>query len=300
MDNLKEINKFIEKRPQVKGAYGYGSGVFKQDGYTKKDKPQIDLILVVENLKDWHLKNIKLNPKDYSFTGKIFFKNASTEKMKKSTGITYLSNIEENGKVYKYGTIEEKDLIKYLETWESFYLAGRFQKPNLPIIEDKKLTKKIEENRKMALLTALLILDKEDNNLIDLYTSICSLSYLGDTRMKFAENPHKVSNIVKGSYENFKEIYGTKNNYYNTDENEKIILNKEKIEKDVTKLPKSLLDYIDDDTNDLDEIKNKIIEYFTNLNKKESSEQTLKGISTNGITRSIKYASQKVLKKIKH
>jgi translocator assembly and maintenance protein 41 len=60
-----EILKFINKRPKVIGAYGYGSGVFKQSGYTEKDKPQIDLILVVDNLKEWHNENMKLNSKDY-------------------------------------------------------------------------------------------------------------------------------------------------------------------------------------------------------------------------------------------
>lgn len=299
MKNIEEIKHFIEKRPKIKGAYGYGSGVFKQDGYTKKDKPQIDLILVVENLKDWHLQNIKLNPRDYSFTGKRFFKNAPVSKIKKSTGIAYLSNIEEDGKVYKYGTIEEKDLMRYLETWESFYLPGRFQKPNLPIIQDKKLTKLIEKNREQALLTALFFLNKEKCDLVELYTALCCLSYLGDTRMKFAENPHKVANIVKGSYDYFKETYGTSNEYFTTDKKENVTVKISKLQKAINSLPKSLLDYIGD-TEDLEEVKNKIIEYFTNLNKNESSEQTLKGISTNGVIRSVKYASQKVLKKIRH
>ena len=116
MNTNLEIEKFIKKRPEVKAAYGYGSGIFKQSGYTDKDKPQIDLILVVDNLKDWHLKNIKLNPKDYSLTGKVFFKNANESKLKGNTGITYLSNIEENNLVFKYGTIELKDLEKYLIT----------------------------------------------------------------------------------------------------------------------------------------------------------------------------------------
>ena len=37
--------------------------MFKQSGYTNKDKPQIDLILVVDDLKKWHLENMKLNSK---------------------------------------------------------------------------------------------------------------------------------------------------------------------------------------------------------------------------------------------
>ena len=84
-----------------------------------------------------------------------------------------------------------------------------------------------------------------------------------------------------------------------TDKKENVTVKISKLQKAINSLPKSLLDYIGD-IEDLEEVKNKIIEYFTNLNKNESSEQTLKGISTNGVIRSIKYASQKVLKKIRH
>ena len=33
------------------------------------------------------------------------------------------------------------------------------------------------------------------------------MSYNGDIRTWFAENPHKVENIVNGNYENFKTLY---------------------------------------------------------------------------------------------
>lgn len=299
MSTILEIEKFIKKRPDVKAAYGYGSGIFKQSGYTDKDKPQIDLILVVDNLKDWHLKNIKLNPKDYSFTGKVFFKNASESKLKGNTGITYLSNIEENNLVFKYGTIELKDLEKYLTTWESFYLPGRFQKSVYPVVENKSLAKKIDINRQKALYTALLTLPDDKNNLIDIYVQICGLSYLGDTRMKFAENPRKVLNIVEGSLDKFKEIYKTENEYFKIDKNNEIVINYNKLYSDINKLPSSLLEYLGDDIKDKEVVKEKILAYFTELNKEESTKQTIKGIYTNGIVRSVKYASKKVLKKIK-
>jgi hypothetical protein len=45
-------------------------------------------------------------------------------------------------------------------------------------------------------------------NTFDLYTTLCSLSYKGDIRMKFKmENPNKVSNIVKGSLDGLNELY---------------------------------------------------------------------------------------------
>ena len=301
MEKIDKIKKFIEKRPKVKGVYGYGSGVFKQSGYTDRDKPQIDMIFIVDDLKKWHLKNIRLNPKDYSFTAKLYFKNASISKLKGNTGIVYLSNIVEEGSVYKYGTIEEKDLEKYLQNWESFYLPGRFQKMVLPIIESDKITKMNEKNRESALFTALLTLPEDKNKLIDIYTQICGLSYLGDTRMKFAENPRKVLNIVEGSYDIFKNIYGTNNSYFKTNKKDEVTIDYAKLMKDIDKLPKSLLEYLEEDieNQNRDSIREKILTYFTELNKKESSKQTIKGLYSNGIIRSIKYASQKVLKKIK-
>ena len=69
-ENIKE---FVENRPEVIAAYGYGSGVFKQSGYNQNEQKQIDLIFVVDDLKKWHLANIEKNPNDYSYIGKYFF-----------------------------------------------------------------------------------------------------------------------------------------------------------------------------------------------------------------------------------
>lgn len=299
MENTQNIKKFVKNRPKVVAAYGYGSGVFKQSGYTDKDKPQIDLILVVDDLKKWHLENIKKNPRDYSFTGKLFFKYASVSKLKGLTGITYLSNIKKDGSIYKYGTIEKNDLVSYLETWNSFYLPGRFQKRILPIIDSKEIEVANEKNRNAVLLVALLTLPMNRNKLIDVYTGICGLSYLGDTRMKFAENPRKVLNIVEGSYDSLNEIYGKECPYFKILKDEKIEIAREKIIKDISLLPSGLLEYLENEK-DLQVVREKIISYFTELNKKESSKQTLKGLFTNGIIRSIQYASKKVMKKIHH
>ena len=46
-------------------------------------------------------------------------------------------------------------------------------------------------------------------DMIDLATTICQFSYRGDIRMKFKmENPDKVRNIVIGSFEGLKGLYG--------------------------------------------------------------------------------------------
>lgn len=285
------IEEFINKRPEVVAAYGYGSGIFKQAGYTSKDKPQIDLILVVDDLRKWHQENMKLNKNDYSFIGKIFFNHGKLSKLKGTTGITYVSNIKENGSVFKYGTIEEKDLIENLTTWKSFYMPGRFQKTIYPIKESTDLKEAINYNRESALLVSKYLQTQEELSNKDIYVTLCSLSYLGDTRMKFAENPRKVLNIVEGSFNELNNIYKVE---------EKVILDKEKQKEELKKLPKELLEYINDSLdNDDTIIRQRIIEYFTELNKKESSKQTIKGIYTNGIGRSISYASKKLTKRFK-
>lgn len=295
-----QIEKFISNRPEAIAVYGYGSGVFKQSGYTSKDKPQIDLIIVVDDLRKWHIENMKLNRHDYSLTGKIYFKHAKLSKLKGMTGITYVSNIEENNSVFKYGTIELSDLLNQLNTWEHFYLAGRFQKTIYPIKETDDLRKAIEKNRENALLVATYLQDKDIVAKKDILVTLCGLSYLGDTRMKFAENPRKVLNIVEGSFDEFNKIYKFDNDYLTEENNDTIIIDRNIVLERINDLPKGLLCSIKETLiNGDSEAKEKILEYFEELNKKESSQQTLKGLRTNGFSRSIKYALKKLAKRFK-
>ena len=130
-----------------------------------------------------------------------------------------------------------------------------------------------------------------NNTLDDLFLTICSLSYNGDTRMKIAENPNKIVNIVGASKEKFKEMYKFEDLY--TVEEEKIIF-----ELDLNDLPLELNNYIGSKEN-LEQVRKKILTYLSYLNKKESQTQTIKGIKTNGIIRSAKYAVAKILKKFR-
>lgn len=279
------IEEFLKERPSTVASFGYGSGVFKQLGYNNNDKVQIDLILVVNDIKKWHEENMKKNPKDYSFIGRKFFLNSNSNEIKGITGITYQSNIEYKNHLFKYGIIEYGDFVKHMQTWDSFYVPGRFQKPILTIKSNNFIDKLIIENRKNACKVSLLCLDS--NELKDLYLTICSLSYSGDTRMKVAENPKKVDNIVGASFDKFNEMYDFDDLYT---KNGDLIESKGISDS----LPLSLEKYVKDDKS-----KQKIMEYLSDLNKKESSIQTFKGIKTNGIVKSIKYGFAKVLKKFR-
>lgn len=279
------IKEFLNERPEVVAAFGYGSGVFKQLGYDSKEKPQIDLILIVNDMKLWHKENIKKNPKDYSFMGRNFFLNSSLDEIKGITGITYQSNIEYKGHLFKYGIIEYGDFVRHMQTWDSFYVPGRFQKPILTIKSNNFIDELILQNRRNACKVGLLCLNNKD--LKDLYLTICNLSYSGDTRMKVAENPKKVDNIVGASYDKFNEMYNFNDLYQKNGE-------RIEYEIDIDELPSSLEKYIKDD-----KTKEKVMEYLSDLNRKESSLQTMKGIKTNGIVKSLRYGLAKVLKKFR-
>ena len=279
------IKEFLNERPEVVAAFGYGSGVFKQLGYDSKEKPQIDLILIVNDMKLWHKENIKKNPKDYSFIGRNFFLNSSIDEIKGITGITYQSNIEYKGHLFKYGIIEYGDFVRHMQTWDSFYVPGRFQKPILTIKSNNFIDELILQNRRNACKVGLLCLNNKD--LKDLYLTICNLSYSGDTRMKVAENPKKVENIVGASYDKFNEMYNFNDLYQKNGE-------RIEYEIDIDELPSSLEKYIKDDRT-----KEKVMEYLSDLNRKESSLQTMKGIKTNGIVKSLRYGLAKVLKKFR-
>lgn len=174
-------------------------------------------------------------------------------------------------------------------------MPGRFQKVVFPIIETDGLKEAIKINRKNALIIAAYLLNSEYLNKKELLNMICSLSYLGDTRMKFAENPNKIKNIVNGSYEELLKIYN-----FNTDYITKIDKDHVKIDLDTLRynsilFPLALKKYLNYDIK-----RDKIRNYLEQLNKNESIEQTIKGIKTNGIIKSVDYASKKLAKKFKH
>ena len=297
---MEKIESFIGDRPDTLGVFGYGSGIFKQTGYTDKDKPQLDLILVVDNLKKWHSMNMKLNKGDYSLLSKATFSLAKDDTLKGSTGITYISNIEAYGSVFKYGTIEINDLIHHLMNWDSYYLAGRFQKLVSTIKSTPLLNDAIEMNRKNALMLASYLQEKDEVTKSDILITLCGLSYLGDIRKTFkAEKSTKVKDIVTGGYDKFLDIYDFNTTYSQT-EGDIVKLDKEILRYYLKTLPFSLYTYIECYMKEPDEvIRTKIVEYITKLNKQESSEQTIEGIFTNGVVDSVAYAAAKLKKGLK-
>lgn len=283
-----ELQLIVSKfEAPVEYAFGYGSGVFKQTGYEDfsslsmskqtsnsmmmMSRPQIDLIIAVDDPIQFHTINMKQNPSHYSsikYGGSHFL----TVLQNLGAGIFFNPFVTIAGHEVKYGVVSMSRLIQDLSLWDSFYLAGRLQKP-VKIIKNHDVIKYWNQlNLKSAATLAKHLLQKENNkfNEFEFYKKITGLSYLGDIRYTVGgENPNKVNNIINQNFHNFQLYY--KPIY------DDVILN------DKEYLPPGY------------SIENSLKILERNI-RRTSAIQTLKGILTAGATKSIKYAWNKKMK----
>lgn len=206
-----EFDRYLSGLPEYEFAITYGSGVFPQKGYSAKDvrNAMLDVILGVENLEEWHLVNLAKNPQHYSWIRHL---NAKSVAKLDEVGFGHvLYNRSEMGperekRPVKYGVISLSSLKRDLLTWDSLYVAGRLQKPVCILKAREDIIRSMNENLKSAVLAVLPLLPPRFSAR-ELFLAITGLSYNGDIRTWFAENPNKVENIVSGNYDYFNELY---------------------------------------------------------------------------------------------
>lgn len=292
--NNDKIFDFISTLPEVVDIIGYGSGVKNQEGYTDDIKRQIDLILTVNDIYEFHKLNFKKYPNIYSNIGIKLIKHVNNI----GTDINYVSNIDYKNNTYKIGVINKNDLSKDLITWDNMYMAGRCQKPISTLKIRDKVKNEIIYNRLNALKIALLLNHNKTITEQELYETICSLSYIGDIRMTMhCENPDKIKNIVNGSKIEFREIYNEVNDNLFDIKNNIISTNTDKILNSILDIPDSLLKYLhkhmDLNNINIDELNNNIINYLKITNFKSSIAQPIKSIIINGTEKSLNYLKEK-------
>lgn len=288
----------------------------------------IDLIIAVDDPLNFHRKNIEVNKKHYSFL-KYFGPRAVTH-IQEGLGAKIYYNpfvvIDDGKDLIKYGVIKTQDLINDLLDWETLYVSGRLHKPVTVITGSKDpsepLAKALKINLQSAIHASLLLLDETFSE-ETLYWTICSLSYFGDFRMIFGEEKNKVSNIVKPQIPLFRKLYhpylhghamepfiqwNPNTNTFVQDLNPQVILHH------LNLLPKNVqrnlylmwsknrggsID-LEDVLQNLSErgygLSEKVRQAVSSITKQSSWSQSLKGILTAGIFKSVRYARRKVFK----
>ncbi|KAL3609662.1 hypothetical protein D5086_000682 [Populus alba] len=121
-------------------------------------------------------------------------------------GVHFNPFVTWNDKMLKYGVVRMHDLVQDVLHWERFYLCGRLQKPVHILVDNLDIGDVNSVNLRAAVSAALLLLPSKFTE-EDLYSKICSLSYMGDLRMLFAEDKNKVKRIIEGQFGLFQLMY---------------------------------------------------------------------------------------------
>ena len=111
---MSHIHEFLSTLPDSIFCFTYGS-TFLSASTTGKNSSQIDLILCVDDPRDWHRKNMEMNPNHYYFASKYFGPQFIINSSEKAGKIHYNPYISYKNLVYKYGVISKKDLTEDLK-----------------------------------------------------------------------------------------------------------------------------------------------------------------------------------------
>lgn len=305
---------------------GYGSKVIKQSCNDLSTNDMIDLIIAVDNPYEWHQENLMRNPHHYSFLKYLPNSVSNIVNLQERFGsqVYYNPFAKSDGYNLKYGVIKTNHLIDDLCRWTHLYVAGRLHKPVKYVVDtsdaNKALKSAIAFNKESALRAAMLLLP-ETFSPIELYKKITGLSYMGDFRMMFGEDKYKVDRIVTSQIEQFDSLYMQiirRKESVHWNEGKKVFtqdLSPGALVKNLEGLPKAVrLSICKDHSKAARSIESHIVlssvarsidcdkivaRAISSIVKRSSLSQSLKGLITAGLSKSINYSCRKLVKSLK-
>ncbi|KAB2055671.1 hypothetical protein ERO13_A11G047300v2 [Gossypium hirsutum] len=165
---------FLNAIPPVDFCCVYGSTLHSTD---PGKSTMVDYILGVSDPLQWHSENLKMNADHYASWMVLL------------GGAKLITNIADKLGVGVH--------FNPYVTWND--------KVNM-LVDNLDIETINSVNLRAAMSAALLLLPPKFTE-EDLYAKICSLSYMGDVRMLFAEDRNKVKKIVQGQFDLFQSMY---------------------------------------------------------------------------------------------
>lgn len=172
------------------------------------DKNMLDFVFAVDDPVTWHTLNLLQNRQHYSILKFLGPKKISSIQNDHGASVYYNTLVPMDGRIIKYGVVSTEALIDDLMHWKTLYVAGRLHKPVKMLVqgENGKLRASLVSNLKSAVTASFLMLPESFSE-EDLFLQIAGLSYAGDFRMVIGEDKSKVTNIVKENIEHFRLLY---------------------------------------------------------------------------------------------
>lgn len=306
--------------------FAYGSGVFRQAGTTGSTTgagPMVDLMVVVDDSVGFHRDNLAANPGHYSSLRHLGAAAvAAVQTSAFGARVYFNTHVPAPGgrTLYKYGVTDVRDFRRDLLTWRSLYVAGRLHKPVLTLVGDDtgtgELSGLVARNLESAVRAALLQLPGSFPER-DLYDTVAGLSYTGDFRMVIGEDRRKVANIVRPQLHRFRSLYGpavgSMADVLTVDSDRQSAVQDKSVDRTVchlrrlpADLKRAILDGADEDgrlrelaERGSDDVGRTVRAGVSRLVFRSSVTQTLKGIPTAGLVKSVVYAYGKLNKMVR-
>lgn len=286
------LESILDGYPPVQYAFGYGSKVFPQGAGSEISNSQIDMMLVVDDSRQFHQQNIARHRDDYSSLA-LLGPSVVDRVGRLGAGVYFnpFVQVRPHGTPMelKYGVTSTETLVRDLTHWDSLYLAGRLHKPVAVLVDNPRVALAQQVNLTNAARMALLLQKQARIGKDQLFRAIAGLSYLGDPRLMVnGENPNKVVNIVNNQHDQFDRLYMPILEQYLDDyvcvSGDELVLNQSVMSELVDDLPPRFTHLLSAGS------------YAYAIKRTvfwPALQQSLKGVLTAGIVRSWKYAAAK-------
>lgn len=262
-NDIENINKFLNKRPNIIGCYCYGIG----ESFNKKI---YRLIIVTDDIWKWQ-KNNK-NKGEFTIYSNMIYNDGFDF-------IDYIG-IKEDNCIFDYTLMSGSEFINDLLHWKNYIFASIFQEIVIPIKSNNRLDSIIKRNRDNSLVISLLKLDKEKTSFFDAMVNYYSL---------LDGLSNNVVTFVNNNYNRLKATFGS-SKYFKIDNSDNLVINTNLVKQDIIYLPRKIKEIIikHDTTIDIENV----INYLKNRYYLEKSYIDDMRFLANGALKTISYNSR--------
>ncbi|CDW91227.1 UNKNOWN [Stylonychia lemnae] len=182
-----------------------------------KTTPKLDIIMAVDDLKQFHQENLAINKSHYTMMNRAtknkvlyYFQNKGAKVhfnyMKiQDPDVQDQKESKENMIDMRYGVIQYDDLIRDLEFWETMLVSTMMQRPIKTVVQCDQVWQHQSKNLRSALAVAALnTLDGDSES--KLYEKIVNIPHYHSKYLTILDKEEE-EEVVQENYDRFQRMY---------------------------------------------------------------------------------------------